>query len=287
MKKILVIGAAGQLGQCLQKVARELSVSDIVFLNEHQCNILDLSAVQEVLETNLPKYVINCAAYTAVDLAEDEPERAYAINATGPLNLAIACKQVNATLIHISTDFVFKGNDVTLLQETDNTHPISEYGKTKLEGELVIKENIDRYYIIRTSWLYSEFAANFVKTMRKLGKERTTLNVVADQIGTPTYGVDLAHVLLKIVSSDLKAYGIYHYSNEGVISWYDFAVAIFEMSNLPVKVQPIPSSAYPTKARRPSFSVMDKAKIKSTFDIEIPYWRESLARCIAVLEEGR
>lgn len=280
MRKIVVIGAAGQLGQCLKTVAEKEKISTILFPAEKEADILNPALLHTLLESEKPDYVINCAAYTAVDKAEDDLELATAINETGAINLAQACKAHHAILIHISTDFVFEGNVVKLLTEEDEARPIGAYGQTKLDGELGIAKTMESYFILRTSWLYSEYANNFVKTMLKLGAERAELNIVADQVGSPTYAIDLAHTIFEIIKTKSNAYGLYHYSNEGVISWFDFAKAIFDISNTQVKVNPIPGSAYPTKARRPAFSVMDKTKIKSTFNIDIPYWRDSLEKCI-------
>lgn len=280
MVKTLVIGAAGQLGQCLKTVAERRGIDNIIFADEKQGNILDPALLENLFATEKPAFVINCAAYTAVDKAEDEVELCKAINETGALNLANACANHGATLIHVSTDFVFEGKDVKLLQEADIASPISVYGQTKLDGELAVANVLNEHFIIRTSWLYSEYANNFVKTMLKLGAERDELGVIADQVGTPTYAIDLANAIFDVIASKSEAYGTYHYSNEGVTSWYDFAKAIFEISNTSVKLNPIPGSAYPTKARRPAFSVMDKSKIKTTFNLTVPYWRESLVNCI-------
>ena len=280
MSKILVIGAGGQLGQCLKVVAERRAITEIVFPAEQDANILDESGLNGLLAAVQPAFVINCAAYTAVDKAEDEIDLAKAINETGAGYLASACLVNGATLIHVSTDFVFEGNEVKLLKEDDIAKPINIYGVTKLDGEKVVSSKLPAHFIIRTSWLYSEYANNFVKTMLKLGAERDELNIIADQVGTPTYAIDLANAIFDIISSSSAAYGIYHYSNEGVTSWFDFAKAIFEISETTVKVNPIPGSAYPTKATRPAFSVMDKSKIKDTFNIEIPYWRDSLVECI-------
>ncbi|KIA93840.1 dTDP-4-dehydrorhamnose reductase [Pedobacter kyungheensis] len=283
MSKILVIGAGGQLGQCLKIVAERREITEIVFPAEQDANILDEAVLQALLAKEQPAFVINCAAYTAVDKAEDEVELAKAINETGAGYLASACAAIGATLVHISTDFVFEGNAVKLLTEDDEAKPINVYGVTKLDGEKAVAAILPAHFIIRTSWLYSEYANNFVKTMLKLGAERDELNIIADQIGTPTYAIDLANAIYDIIESGQKDYGIYHYSNEGVTSWFDFATAIFDISKTQVKVNPIPGSAYPTKAIRPPFSVMDKSKIKSTFKIKIPYWRDSLIACIAKL----
>jgi dTDP-4-dehydrorhamnose reductase len=284
MKNIIVFGAAGQLGQCLKKVAEEKGITDIYFLPEDEANILDTSAINKTFSHYKPAYAINCAAYTAVDKAEDELDLARKINKTGAENLAIACKAHGAALVHISTDFVFKGNTPDPLVEEDVAEPISVYGLTKLEGEQDIVRILPEHFIIRTSWLYSEYGNNFVKTMLKLGAERDLLKIIADQVGTPTYGIDLAACVLGIISSGKTEYGIYHYSNEGVTSWYDFAKGIFDLSATEVKVLPIRTSEYPTKAIRPAYSVMDKTKIKHTFGIEIPYWRDSLAVCIQRLK---
>ncbi|TBO43293.1 dTDP-4-dehydrorhamnose reductase [Pedobacter kyonggii] len=280
MSKILVIGAGGQLGQCLKVVAERRGITEIVFPAEQDANILNESGLKDLLAAAQPAFVINCAAYTAVDKAEDEVELAKAINETGAAYLASACLVNGATLIHVSTDFVFEGNEVKLLKEDDQAEPINVYGVTKLDGEEVVVSTLPAHFIIRTSWLYSEYANNFVKTMLKLGAERDELNIIADQVGTPTYAIDLANAIFDIISSSSAAYGVYHYSNEGVTSWFDFAKAIFDISETAVKVNPIPGSAYPTKAVRPAFSVMDKTKIKETFDIQIPYWRDSLIECI-------
>lgn len=280
MGKILIIGAAGQLGQCLKTVAQRRGVADVIVPSEGEANILDQSLLNILLEKEKPSFVINCAAYTAVDKAEDEVELCKAVNETGAANLATSCKTHGATLVHISTDFVFAGKAVQLLSEDDIAQPLSVYGQTKLDGEKAIAGILEEHFILRTSWLYSEFANNFVKTMINLAKTRNELNVIADQVGTPTYAIDLANAIFDIIESNSKDYGVYHYSNEGVTSWFDFAVAIFQISNLKIKVNPIPGTEYPTRAIRPPFSVMSKSKIKSTFNISIPYWRDSLVACI-------
>ena len=281
--KILVLGGVGQLGQCINKVATQRGITSISFVDEFVGNILDMRVLENLFVQEKPEYVINCAAYTAVDKAEDEVELSRKINRDGAENIAKMCVKYNATLLHVSTDFVFEGNVPSLLDEDSLAHPISMYGLTKLEGEKAITDLLPDHYIVRTAWLYSEFANNFMKTMIKLGTERDSLGVIADQIGSPTYGVDLASALLDIIASGKKNYGIYHYSNEGAISWYDFAQAIFELVNIEIKVKPLKTSEYPTKAARPAFSAMDKTKIKSTFGIEIPYWRDSLKVALMAL----
>jgi len=284
MAKVLVIGAGGQLGQCIKKVVGQRNIDNVIFPEEGAANILNIEDLDALFNNEKPTHVINCAAYTAVDKAEDELDLAKAINETGASNLAVLCKKHQATLIQISTDFVFEGNEIKLLKEDDVAKPISVYGATKLDGELAIINVLDQHIIIRTSWLYSEFANNYVKTMLKLGAERDELNIIADQVGTPTYAVDLANVIFDIIQHPEQKYGVYHFSNEGVTSWYDFAKAIFTLSETKVNVNPIPTSAYPTKARRPHFSVMDKTKIKLDYNIQVPYWLDSLAKCLEQLK---
>ena len=284
MSNIVVFGASGQLGQCLKQVAGMLGITSIYFPPETEANILDKEAIRKIFDTYQPAWCINCAAYTAVDKAEDDVEMARKINKTGVENLGSFCLEHDSTLIHISTDFVFKGNVSTPLTETDVAEPISIYGLTKLEGEKVVTNMLTKYYILRTSWLYSEYGNNFVKTMLKLGSERDELKIIADQAGTPTYAMDLASSICWIIIKEINAYGTYHFSNEGIASWYDFAKAIFEISETEVNAIPIKTSEYPTRAVRPAYSVLDKTKIKQTFDIEIPYWRDSLITCISKLK---
>jgi len=278
--KIVVLGASGQLGSCLKRVASDRNITDIGFPSEQDGNILDTGLLEKLFEEEKPAFVINCAAYTAVDKAEDEQDICRKVNREGAANIAEACAKIGAVLIHVSTDFVFEGNVPQLLSETDPTEPTNIYGLTKLEGEEDIAAILAEHFIVRTSWLYSEYGNNFVKTMLRLGKERDQLGVIVDQTGSPTYAIDLAGAILDIIASDSKAYGIYHYSNEGVTSWYDFAKTIFDISNTVVKLNPVKTSEYITKATRPAYSVMDKTKIKKTFGIEIPYWRDSLDVCI-------
>ncbi|RSK32530.1 dTDP-4-dehydrorhamnose reductase [Hymenobacter metallilatus] len=282
---ILVFGGAGQLGQCLQYVATQRGISNIVFLPEEQANILNTETLRAVFAQHRPAYIINCAAYTAVDKAEDEVDIARRVNRDGVENLARLCGEFHTTLLHVSTDFVFAGTGNQPLTETDPAEPISVYGLTKLEGEQVILPHTSQYFILRTSWLYSEYANNFVKTMLRFGKEREEMRVIWDQLGTPTYAIDLAGALLHIIQTGSTEYGIYHYSNEGVTSWYDFAVAVFELGGLPTRTVPIRTAEYPTKANRPAFSVMDKTKAKTTLGLTIPHWRESLKVCMARLGE--
>ena len=284
MNKTIVFGASGQLGQCLKKVSADKNIDFLIFPEESEGNILDVEGLDKLFTKHQPAYAINCAAYTAVDKAEDDVETAVKINKTGVENIAALCAEYNTTLIQISTDFVFKGDRATPLNEGDKAEPISVYGQTKLDGELVIPGLTDKYFILRTAWLYSEFANNFVKTMLRLGADRDELKVIADQVGTPTYAMDLADCIVTVIQSGSTSYGVYHYSNEGVASWYDFARAIFDISETDVKVIPVPTSEYVTRAVRPAYSVMDKTKVKKTFNIEIPYWRDSLQYCISQLK---
>ncbi len=286
MAKVLVIGAGGQLGQCIKKIVAQRNIADVIFPEEGVADILNVEGLTALFAQVKPAYVINCAAYTAVDKAEDEADLAKAVNETGAKNLAELCNQFQATLVQISTDFVFEGNEVKLLKEDDIAKPISVYGATKLDGELAVIKALDQHIIIRTSWLYSEFANNFVKTMLKLGADRDELNIIADQVGTPTYAIDLANAIFDIIQNSEKKYGVYHFSNEGVTSWFDFAKAIFDVSGTIVKVNPISTSAYPTKARRPHFSVMDKTKIKTDYNVKVPYWLDSLKVCISALQSN-
>lgn len=283
-KTTLVFGGSGQLGNCLNAVAMAKNISGMIFPPEDQANVLDLDGLDKLFAQHQPAYAINCAAYTAVDKAEDDIDLARKINKDGAENLAKLCEKYNATLIHVSTDFVFAGSGNLPLSEEDIAEPINVYGLTKLEGEIAVAEQTKRHYTLRTSWLYSEYGNNFVKTMIRLGTEKDELKIIADQIGTPTYAIDLAGCILHIIQNDQQKYGIYHYSNEGVTSWYDFAKAIFDIAEVNVKAYPIRTSEYPTRATRPAFSVMDKAKIKRELGIEIPYWRDSLVKCIGVLK---
>lgn len=281
MSTIIVIGGSGQLGQCLREVVTASTVNNnYVFLSQKDLNICDHKQMNDLFDQYRPAYCINCAAYTAVDLAEEEQSAAYEINEYAVKRLAETCVFYKTTLIHVSTDFVFDGNHGSPLSETSTTNPINVYGSSKLNGELAIASTLNQYFIIRTSWLYSEKANNFCKTMLKLAQIKSELNVIYDQVGTPTYAVDLAKCIIQIIDSQKPAYGLYHYSNEGVASWYDFAKAIFEFAEVDIDVWPVSSNAFVTKATRPHYSVLDKSKIKSTFGITIPYWRDSLNQCI-------
>ncbi len=278
---VLVTGSGGQLGQSLQFVSKNHPEIDFVFCNSSQLNISDFNNIKNVFEEFKPNFCINAAAYTAVDKAESEQEKAHLINVVGAKNLAEVCNLFKTTLLHISTDFVFDGESVKPYTEEDTTNPTGVYGQTKLNGEKEIQALCESYFIIRTSWVYSQFGNNFLKTMLRLASERNSLSVVNDQIGTPTNAVDLAEVLIRIlVSSKSKTQNlkskILNFSNEGQCSWYDFAKKIFEFCDISIDLKPILSSQFPTPAQRPSYSVLDKTKIKKAFGIEIKPWEESL-----------
>jgi dTDP-4-dehydrorhamnose reductase len=277
---VLVTGGSGQLGQALQFVAADYPEIEFHFASSAEADITDKKKLIAVFERLKPDFCVNAAAYTAVDKAENEPEKAALINVTGAKNLAEICKAFNATLIHISTDFVFDGSKQSPYSETDATNPQGVYGQTKLLGERAIENTGGKYYIVRTSWLYSQFGANFMKTMLRLASERDSLNIVNDQIGTPTHAVDLAHAIAKIILSTKHEYGLYHYSNEGVASWYDFAKKIFEINNVKIDVNPIPTSQFPTPAKRPAYSVLDKSKIRRVFGVSVRDWQTSLEKTV-------
>lgn len=273
---ILVTGANGQLGQSLQFIAPDYPELHFVFCASSDLDITKLENCESQFSKHKPDYCINAAAYTAVDKAESESDKAHLINVIGAQNIAEVCKKHNTVLLHISTDFVFDGNKTTPYIETDSTNPTGVYGQTKLDGEKAIQSIFDNHYIIRTSWVYSQFGHNFMKTMLRLASERDSISVVNDQIGTPTNAVDLAAALVKIITNDKKAFGIYNFSNEGQCSWFEFAQKIFEINDININLQPILTSSFPTPAKRPKYSVLDKSKIKSIFGIEIRDWKESL-----------
>jgi len=288
---ILVSGSNGQLGSEIKDLVTNYKDFNFFFRDLPELNICDAEALNTFIFNQNINAVINCAAYTAVDQAEEDVVIAEQVNAKGVLNLVNALKKVDGKLIHISTDYVFDGTSFLPYKESDPVSPIGVYGKTKRAGELaVINSDIDSI-VIRTSWLYSAFGNNFVKTMLKLGHDRDELGVIFDQVGTPTNASDLAKTCLDILSDksseNISANGkIYHYSNEGVASWYDFATAIMELGSLDCKVRPIETKDYPTPAKRPHYSVLNKTKINTDFNIEIPYWRDSLDKCIEKLKSN-
>ena len=284
---VLVTGANGQLGQAIQSVVGNYPSIDFVFCSSSELNITDSSNCESVFEKYKPQFCINAAAYTAVDKAETESEKGYAINVTGAQNLSSVCKAHNTVLLHVSTDFVFDGLATQPYSEEAIPNPTGVYGVTKLQGEQAIQKTWEKHFIIRTSWVYSQFANNFMKTMLRLASERDSLSVVSDQIGTPTNAVDLAECLLTIITFDIRhstfdRYGIYNFSNEGQCSWYDFAAEIFKVNKVSINLQPIPTTAYPTPAKRPAYSVLDKSKIKQVFGMEIKSWESSLKQLILI-----
>lgn len=265
---VLVTGAGGQLGQSLQFISEKYAAINFVFCNSSELDITNLANCKAVFEKHQPNFCINAAAYTAVDKAESEPEKAFAINVTGAKNMAEVCKQHNTVLLHVSTDFVFDGTKTTPYTTDDQTNPLGVYGKTKLEGEQEIQKIWEKHFIVRTSWVYSQFGNNFHKTMLRLAQDRDEISVVDDQIGCPTNAVDLAEFLIKIIEkvgqtspSGIEVFfGIYNFSGNEVMSWYDFALKIFAENNITIKVNPIPTSSYPTPAKRPKYSVLRKSK---------------------------
>lgn len=300
---VLVTGGKGQLGQALQSLSNCYPSFQFVFCNSNELDITNKDHCKTVFQKYLPDFCINTAAYTAVDKAETEPEIAFEINANGAENIAESCKMHNTILLHISTDFVFDAyysnktayydKELRLplksnlgLTETDVPFPSGIYGLTKLQGEQAVQHTWKKHFILRTSWVYSEFGNNFMKTMLRLASERDTLSVVDDQIGTPTYAIDLAEALINMIlfctsKNDLdNFYGIYHFSNEGQCSWYDFAREIFREKEIKINLLSIPTTAYPTQAKRPKYSVLDKTKIKEVFNLNIQNWEASLHNCL-------
>ena len=287
MKTILVTGANGQLGNSIRLLAAGYPQFAFVFTDVDTLDICDAPVVDAFVREKEADYILNCAAYTAVDRAEDDEALCLRINRDAVKNLGEAARAVGARVIHVSTDYVFDGTNHLPYVETDATCPASVYGRTKLAGEEALLAVCPDAVIIRTAWLYSEFGNNFVKTMLRLGSERKQLSVVFDQVGSPTYAGDLAAAILAVlVQAEEGAFfpGIYHFSDEGVCSWYDFAVKIMELGNAPCHVLPIESKDYPAKAARPHFSVLNKAKIKATYHVNIPHWEASLRKCIMILD---
>ncbi|MEF3192071.1 MAG: dTDP-4-dehydrorhamnose reductase [Campylobacterales bacterium] len=288
MLKVLVTGARGQVGSEIKELASAYPYT-FYFCDKDELDITNQQNLEAYVVANGINTIINCAAYTAVDRAEQEPELADQVNHHAVHNLAAIAKKHSIRLIHLSTDYVFDGTNFKPYREEDNTNPLNVYGKSKLDGEkAILALNPQRTIIIRTSWVYSYYGANFVKTMLRLGKERESLGVVFDQVGTPTYAKDLAKTVLEILPKiDNLSVEIYHYTNEGVLSWYDFAKEIMKMAKLPCHINPIETHQYPTPAKRPHYSLLNKAKIKATFGIEIPYWKDGLDECLRRLGERR
>lgn len=281
--KILVTGANGQLGKELQQIAPSFSRFEFIFLSRADLPIHHFGLVRNFFKGYHPQYLINCAAYTAVDRAEQERDKAFQVNGEAVGVLAAICKEQDCRFIHISTDYVFDGTAAVPYKEDSPTNPQNVYGASKLEGEKQTLQFNSDAIIIRTSWVYSEFGKNFVKTMVKLMDEKEEINVVDDQIGSPTYAADLAEAIMQIITFQNWAPGIYNFSNEGVLSWYDFAVAIKELTKGRCKINPIPAALYPTPAKRPSYSVLDTTKIQKNFPIRLKGWKESLTTCLSNL----
>ncbi len=287
MAKILITGANGQLGNEMRCVATNDTKNSYVFTDVADLDITDAKAVASFFKELNPDFVVNCAAYTAVDKAEDEIELCSLINSKAVENIATSAKNIGCKVIHISTDYVYDGNATKPYNEDDITSPKSVYGKTKLKGEeyiLTILPNSG--IVIRTAWLYSAYGKNFVKTMIDLGKVRDSLNVVNDQKGTPTYAADLALAINQIINTPTFIPGVYNYSNDGECSWYEFACLIHDFAGVKCKINPISTEQYPTKATRPTYSVLNKNKIKETYGITIPNWKESLKKCIGLLNKN-
>jgi len=284
--KILVTGSNGQLGKELQAVSNHYPEFEFFFLSKEELPIHLSDEIHSYFASLRPEYCINCAAYTAVDRAETEQELAFLVNGESAGKLADACNSYNAKFIHISTDYVFSGNATIPYKEDDAVDPVNIYGASKLRGEELVGSYNAQSIIIRTSWVYSEFGNNFVKTMLRLMKDKERIGVVNDQLGSPTYAADLARLIVNIVKADHWQAGIYHYSNEGIITWYEFADAIREISGSKCLVTPITTADFPTAAKRPAYSVFNTAKIKHRYNFTIPGWKESLYACIQRLNES-
>ena len=286
MANILITGANGQLGSELRKIGFS-ALDEVCYTDRAELDLTDYKAVESFVRVKEIDTIINCAAYTAVDRAEEEPEIAAKINTEAVANLAKVARQEDCLLIHISTDYVFDGTATHPYTEKELPCPVSVYGKTKRAGEEAVLKSGCFYLIIRTAWLYSEFGHNFVKTILQLAAERLEINVVNDQFGTPTYAGDLAAAIVWIMENEEKIEheGIYHYTNGGSCSWYDFAVEIVRQSPLSCRINPVSTAEYPTKTQRPAYSVLDTAKIRNTFYVEVPDWKQALERCMKEIEK--
>ena len=286
MKKILVTGANGQLGQCLQKISSQFEEFEFIFTDSETLDITIKEEVNDFFWQNAPDFCINAAAYTAVDLAETDIEKAFLVNADGTENLAEACAENNAQFIHVSTDYVFDGENNLAYTEEDFTNPLGVYGASKLAGDELALEVNPCSVILRTSWVYSEFGKNFVKTMLNLFATKEELSIVADQFGQPTNANDLAEAIMKIIKSEKITPGIFNFSNLGRISWFDFAEKIAELSDAKIKLNAIETSQYPTPAKRPKNSVLDLDKISKTYAVPLKPWEESLEDCVQILQNN-
>ncbi len=283
--KLLITGANGQLGNEMRVALQQYPSIEALYTDVDTLDITDLAQLDAFVATEGISHIVNCAAYTAVDKAEDDEPTATKVNVDAVRNLGVVAKKYGAKIVHVSTDYVFDGCGHKPYTEDMPVCPTNVYGRTKLAGEEALVAECEDAIIIRTSWLYSSFGNNFVKTMLRLGRERDTLNVIFDQVGTPTYAADLAQVIFTIIAEREWVAGIYHFSNEGVCSWYDFTIMIHRLAGIECRVMPIESSAYPVRTPRPHYSVLNKSKIKTTFGIEVPYWVESLQRCLNILEQ--
>jgi len=285
MNTILITGSHGQLGNEMQQAAKSFPAFNYLYTDIEDLDICDRAALNAFVKANKVNIIVNCAAYTAVDKAEDDVELCYKINSDAVRNIGEVASENNLKVVQISTDYVFDGTNHIPYTEDQPVCPDTVYGKSKLAGEQALMASCKDAVIIRTAWLYSSFGNNFVKTMIKLGTERDSLNVIFDQIGSPTYAADLAHAILKVLSHETFVPGIYHFSDEGVCSWYDFTKTIHRIAGITCDVHPIETKDYPARTPRPHYSVLNKAKIKSTYGIVIPHWEESLERCIKILKQ--
>ena len=282
---ILLTGCNGQLGTEMQLLAKNDNTNRYFFTDVQQLDITDRQQLDSYVADNNINFIVNCAAYTNVDKAEDDEATALLINATATENLGIVAHAHNAQIIHVSTDYVFNGTACIPYRETDCTGPNSAYGRTKLKGENLLRNAAPHAIIIRTAWLYSEYGNNFLKTMLRLGRERELLNVVYDQVGSPTYALDLAAAIMAIIKAEKIVPGIYHFTNEGVCSWYDFTNEIFRLAGINCQLNAIRSEEYPSKVPRPHYSVLDKKKIKTVYNISIPHWTNALDRCLRNMQQ--
>ena len=285
MTTILITGSHGQLGNEMQQASTRFPAFNYIYTDVEDLDICDKTALNAYVNANHVDIIVNCAAYTAVDKAEDDVALCFKINADAVRNIGEVAKENSLKVVHVSTDYVFDGTNYMPYTEDQQVCPSSVYGKSKLAGENALFESCDQVVVIRTAWLYSSFGNNFVKTMMKLGSERDSLNVIFDQIGTPTYAADLANAILQVLSHEPFVLGIYHFSDEGVCSWYDFTKSIHRIAGITCDVHPIETKNYPARTPRPHYSVLNKAKIKSTYGIVIPHWEESLVKCIEILNQ--
>ena len=283
MTKVLITGANGQLGKTLRELGDKEAILEVTYTDFEELDITNAREVNEFFRLNQFDFCVNCAAYTAVDKAEEEVDKCFSINAHGVVNLSEACKKNQIILIQISTDFIFNGDKITSYTTKDLPDPISVYGSSKLKGENYVKNILKDYFIIRTSWVFSEHGNNFVKTMLRIGSENKSIRVVDDQLGSPTYAKDLAGFILFLITQGHRKFGIFHFSNVGTISWCDFAKEIFRITDTSVSIFPIPTELYPTPAKRPKFSSLDLTQTIETFGIKIRPWQESLEECLSKL----